>query len=183
MVDFKDLRKKLEEYEAENDSDLDSEESSSDLIMGFIPPIPGKKKELQDTSVSVPLSVGSGILLALGFDWVRGKGENPQIFEGVWQSLGVFTGALLFGYGFGKLNRGTVAHAEAEYYENIIKDAEEEVKSAEEDKKAEQGARNDAALNLLTNPDAFTPSPIGSGISVFGEYGSAIGQNMLSYRY
>lgn len=181
MVDFKDLRKKLEEYEAEEGSD--SDEKDSDLILGFIPPVPGWKKELQNTSTAVPLSVGSGILLALGFDWVRSKSDNPQIFEGVWQNLGIFSGALLFGYGFGKLNRGTVAQSEAEHYQGLIKEAENEVKEAEDKKKAETEAKNNAAYNLLTNPDSFTAYPMGNGINVFGEYGSAVGQNMLSYKY
>ena len=185
MADFKELRKRLDAYEAEAEGDEGSEEDSEDgPLAGFLMPISGWREELNDFSIAAPLSIGAGILLALGFDAVKSKGdESSQIFEGSWRTMAILTGSLLFGWGAGKLSRGTVAQAEAEYHEQIIAKAEEKVKKVgeAEEKKAEAGKQN--AYNILTDPASFKLAAPGGNLNVFGEYGSAIGQSQLSYQY
>ena len=58
MVDFKELRKKLESYEADESEEMEDSEDSSDTMAGFIAPIPGWKNELNDFYIAAPLSIG-----------------------------------------------------------------------------------------------------------------------------
>ena len=103
---------------------------------------PNWKKELDNFSTSAPLSVGAGIIAALLFDTIKNRGDDTtHIFVEPWKTMAVFTGALLFGYGAGKMNRGATSQKEAERYEKIIAKAEEEFESQEETKKAEAKAK------------------------------------------
>ena len=183
MVDFKELRKKLEEYESEDSKEDDSEETDNPLA-GFIAPIPGWKTELNDFYTAAPLSIGIGLLLALAFDYVKNRGEEDnQIFEGTWKTMAIVSGSFLFGWGAGKLSRGTVAQAETEYQQKILQKAEEKVQEAEEEKEAEVQKNQEVSYNVLTDPTAFQLAPSRSALNTFGEYGSALGQSHLTYNY
>tara|TARA_R110000851_G_scaffold34266_3_gene91117 strand:- start:846 stop:1412 length:567 start_codon:yes stop_codon:yes gene_type:complete len=186
MVDFKELRKKIEAYEAEDskkDGEVDSSEESTNLA-GFIAPIPGWKTELNDFYVSAPLSIGSGILLALAFDYIKNKGEeDSQIFEGTWKTMAMVSGSFLFGWGSGKLSRGTVAQAEGQYNQKILNEAEGKIKEAEEAQEAEEQKNQTVSYNVLTDPSAFKLAPSYGSLNTFGGYGSAVGQSQLSYQF
>ena len=153
MVDFKELRKKIEAYEAEDsktDGEVDSSEESTNLA-GFIAPIPGWKTELNDFYVSAPLSIGSG--------------------------------SFLFGWGSGKLSRGTVAQAEGQYHQKILNEAEGKIKEAEEAQEAEEQKNQTVSYNVLTDPSAFKLAPSYGSLNTFGGYGSAVGQSQLSFQF
>ena len=182
MVDLKAIRQKLEEYEAEGEADEDSDEDTS-FLMG-VGIVPGWKQELNDVYVSAPLSIGSGILLALAFDAIKNRGEDSEkIFQGGWKDAAMVFGSMMFGFGAGKLSRGMVAQKESEYHQNIIAKAEEKVKEAEEAKEAEEQKNQQQSYSILTAPTAFQLAPSNSSLNVFGEYGSALGQPSLSYNY
>lgn len=180
MVDLAEIRQKLE---AEADGESEKSEDTS-LLAGFIAPIPGWKKELNDFSISAPLSIGSGILMALMFDYIRSKGDaENQVFEGTWKTLAMVSGSFLFGWGAGKLSRGVVAQAEGEYHQKLIQEAEAKVQEAEEAKEAEEQKASNVAYNILTDPTAFQLAPSRQSLNIFGEYGNAIGQSQLSYQF
>jgi len=184
MVDFKELRTRLEAYEAEESNEDGEEGETSNALAGFVAPIPGWKSELNDFSISAPLSIGTGILMALAFDYVKNKGdEQNQIFEGNWKTMAMVSGSFLFGWGAGKLSRGTVAQAETEYHLKILNKAEDKIKEAEEEKEAEVKKTQEVSYNVLTDPSAFQLAPSNSSLNIFGEYGSALGQPSLSYHY
>ena len=177
MIDFAKIRKEL--LAAENDED--------DTLAGIVIPVPGWKQELDNFATSAPLSVGGGLIVALVFDAVKNRGEEGvPIFMEPWRTMAVFSGAILFGYGAGRLTRGTDAQHEAEHYESIIQAAEEEQKAAEEEKKAEAQKKSEhyaSELTMLTDPLNFQLTPSYSSINTIGEYGPAIGQAPLSFRH
>tara|TARA_R110000851_G_scaffold37876_1_gene97511 strand:+ start:4241 stop:4828 length:588 start_codon:yes stop_codon:yes gene_type:complete len=184
MVDFKELRKKLESYEADESEEMEDSEDSSDTMAGFIAPIPGWKNELNDFYIAAPLSIGTGLLMALAFDYVKNKNEEgSQIFEGTWKTMAMVSGSFLFGWGAGKLSRGTVAQAETEFHKKILNKAEEKIKEAEEEKEAEVVKSQEISYNVLTDPTAFQLGPSKASLNTFGDYGSALGQSHLSYSY
>ena len=87
MVDLKAIRKVLEAEADENNNSDDSgmlgpggeEQPQEDSIMaGFVTPVSGWKTELNDFYVAAPLSIGTGILMALAFDYVRSKGNKAH---------------------------------------------------------------------------------------------------------
>ena len=52
------------------------------------------------------------------------------------------------------------------------------------EKKAEQQQKINNNRMMLTHPDSFSPVPINFGLNAgIGEYGSAIGQSLLSYHH
>ncbi len=176
MVDLKQIRKKILAAEEEGkkiSSVFDVEED--DEVKS-----PSWKRELDNFSTSAPLSVGAGILAALIFDTIKNRGDDTtRIFVEPWKTMAVFSGALLFGYGSGKLSRGTVSQKEAERYEKIIAKAEEEFEAQEEEKRAEAEANANQArsnLNSLQAPLQFDLSPSYGSLNTIGEYGAAVGQ-------
>jgi hypothetical protein len=180
LVDLKEIRRKLEAEEGEDSSE---DEDADSILAGFVAPIPGWKKELDDFYVAAPLSIGSGILLALAFDYVRSKGnEDAQIFVGPWKDMAILTGSLMFGFGAGKLSRGVVAQAETVHQEKRLQEAEDKVQEAEDEKKAEEERRSNTAYTMLTDPTAFELAPSRNSLNIFGEYGSALGQPTMSYQ-
>ena len=190
MVDLKEIRKILEAETEEDEKEKElvaggDNESYNDAIMaGFVTPVAGWKTELNDFYVAAPLSIGTGILMALAFDYVRSKGnEGAQIFEGPWKTMAILTGSLMFGFGAGKLSRGVVAQAETQFQEAKLKEAETKVQEAEEEKEAEQEKQNTNAFHMLTDPAGFQLAPSKSSLNVFGEYGATVGQAPLSYQY
>ena len=190
MVDLKEIRKILEAETEEDEKEKElvaggDNESYNDAIMaGFVTPVAGWKTELNDFYVAAPLSIGTGILMALAFDYVRSKGnEGAQIFEGPWKTMAILTGSLMFGFGAGKLSRGVVAQAETQFQEAKLKEAETKVQEAEEEKEAEQEKQNTNAFHMLTDPAGFQLAPSKSSLNIFGEYGATVGQAPLSYQY
>ncbi len=182
MVDFSQIRKELLKAEASGEGD-DSEDESS-VLAGMATIVPGWKRELDDFYTAAPLSIGAGLLFALGFDAVKNRGsENGYIFTDTWKSLAMISGSLLFGYGAGRLSRGKVAQSEAEYYQDVIKKAEEEFEAEKEEKEAEEKKQQSQTQNILRNPDKFQLSPSYPSLNVLGEYGPAIGQSQLSYKF
>ena len=190
LVDLKEVRKILEsetEDEGEKEfiaGDPDNKSYNDAIMSGFVKPAGGWKTELDDFYIAAPLSIGTGLLLALAFDYVRSKGnENAKIFEGTWHTLALMSGSLLFGFGAGKLSRGVTAQAETLFQENKLKEAEDKIKEAEEEKEAQEERNNTTAYNVLTDPTAFQLAPAKGGLNIFGEYGPAVGQAPLSYEY
>ena len=191
MVDLKEIRKILEAETEEDENekeiiagDPDNKSYNDKIMAGFVTPVAGWKTELNDFYVAAPLSIGTGILMALAFDYVRSKGnEGAQIFEGPWKTMAILTGSLLFGFGAGKLSRGVVAQAETQFQEAKLKEAETKVQEAEEEKEAEQEKQNTNAFHMLTDPAGFQLAPSKSSLNIFGEYGATVGQAPLSYQY
>ena len=191
MVDLKEIRKILEAETEEDEKekefiagDPDNESYNDAIMAGFVTPVAGWKTELNDFYVAAPLSIGTGILMALAFDYVRSKGnEGAQIFEGPWKTMAILTGSLMFGFGAGKLSRGIVAQAETQFQEAKLKEAETKVQEAEEEKEAEQEKQNTNAFHMLTDPAGFQLAPSKSSLNIFGEYGATVGQAPLSYQY
>ena len=194
MVDLKAIRKKLESEEEEGSNgdssetpvlgDPDNEGYNNAIMSGFVTPVGGWKTELDDFYVAAPLSIGSGILLALAFDYVRSRGnEDANIFVGPWKDMALLTGSLMFGFGAGKLSRGVVAQAETNYQQKRLQEAEDKVQKAEDEKKAEEERRSNTAYTMLTDPTAFELAPSRNSLNIFGEYGSALGQPTLSYQF
>ena len=176
MVDLKKIRKQIMSAEEEGKKissifDVEEDEETSS---------PSWKRELDNFSTSAPLSLGAGLIFALIFDSVKNRGDDTTpIFVEPWKTMTVFTGALLFGYGAGKLNRGAVSQKEAERYEKVIAKAEEEFNAQEEEKKAEAEAKAKTAqsnLNSLQAPLQFDLSPSYGSLNTIGEYGAAVGQ-------
>ena len=175
MVDFAEIRKIILAGEDEDDDGVAKPQQEASAW----------RKELDAFNTAAPLSIGAGLLGALLYDGVINRDEAP-IFEGTWKTLTILTGAMLFGYGAGRLNRGTSAQGDAENYEATIAKAEEE---AEEEKdKKEQAAEQQkeskkTESHLLYNHESFSLAPSSNGLMGFGEYGSAVGQQGISYRY
>jgi len=191
MVDLKEIRKILEAETEEDENekeiiagDPDNKSYNDKIMAGFVTPVAGWKTELNDFYVAAPLSIGTGILMALAFDYVRSKGnEGAQIFEGPWKTMAILTGSLLFGFGAGKLSRGVVAQAETQFQEAKLKEAETKVQEAEEEKEAEQEKQNTNAFHMLTDPAGFQLAPSKSSLNIFGEYGQFQPQILLLLQF
>ena len=125
----------------------------------------GTIKELDNFPTAVSGSLGIGIIAALIYDSVRNRGdEGLPIFLEPWRTMMVATGSSLLGFSMGKINRGITSQREAEYYQKVIKDAEDSTneKEAEEEKqKREAEDRKSETLSTLG----------------LGEFGMAVGQN------
>ena len=68
------------------------------------------------------------------------------------------------------------------YVSNFLTEAEED--EEREKKEAEQQQKINNNRMMLTHPDSFSPVPINFGLNAgIGEYGSAIGQSLLSYHH
>lgn len=173
MVNFAEIRKQI--LSAETDED----ESQAPVEAA------GWRKELDSFTTSAPLSLGAGLIGAAIYDGVANR-EGTPIFEGTWKTLVILSGAMLFGFGAGRMNRGTSAQQESENYEAIIAKAEEEAQEAEDEKKQAEEQKKQAKQtesHLLYNHESFNLSPSSNGLMGFGEYGSAVGQQGISYRY
>jgi len=175
MVNFAEIRKHI--LAGEDDEEGEGYQAAENSA--------GWRKELDSFTTSAPLSLGAGLLGAAVYDGVANR-EGTPIFEGTWKTLILISGAMLFGFGAGRMNRGTTAQSEAENYEAIIAKAEEEVQDAEDEKKAAEEKKQEAKSaesHLLYNHESFNLSPSSNGLLGIGEYGAAVGQQGISYRY
>ncbi len=125
----------------------------------------GVIKELDNFPTAVSGSLGIGILAALIYDSVRNRGEEGlPIFMEPWRTMMVAAGSGLLGFSMGKVNRGVTSQKEAEYYQNVIRDAEESTKEKEaEEEKQKREAEERKSETLAT---------LG-----LGEFGMAVGQS------
>ena len=175
MVNFAEIRKHI--LAGEDDEDGEDYQAPENAA--------GWRKELDSFTTSAPLSLGAGLLGAAAYDGIVNRDETP-IFEGTWKTLILLSGAMLFGFGAGRMNRGTAAQNEAENYEAIISKAEAEVQEAEDEKKAAEERKQEAKnteSHLLYNHESFNLTPSSNGLLGIGEYGAAVGQQGISYRY
>ncbi len=125
----------------------------------------GAIKELDNFPTAVSGSVGIGLLAALVYDSIRNRGEEGlPIFMEPWRTMMVAAGSSLLGFSIGKVNRGITSQQEAEYYQNIIRDAEEE--------KQKQDAEEEKQKQDAEERKSETLSTLG-----LGEFGMAVGQN------
>ena len=185
MVNFAEIRKHILAGEGEGDGEETlTEDIGGNNIEPTTPPA-AWRKELDSFNTSAPLSLGAGLLGAAAYDGIANR-EGTPIFDGTWKTLILLTGGLLFGLGVGRLQRGTSAQNEAESYESIILKAEQEAHEIEEEKQEKEEQQKEAKQaesNLLYNHESFGLTTSSNGLMGFGEYGSAVGQQGISYRY
>jgi hypothetical protein len=164
LIDLGKVGKMLLEGEGKSSEvkDSDAEDDGQSVPLSFnassetVVKKSGAIKELDNFPTAVSGSVGIGLLAALVYDSIRNRGEEGlPIFMEPWRTMMVAAGSSLLGFSIGKVNRGITSQQEAEYYQNIIRDAEEEKQKQDaEERKSE------------------TLSTLG-----LGEFGMAVGQN------
>jgi len=95
----------------------------------------------------------------------------------------IFGGAFLVGWGSGRLARGNMALHQRAEYDNKLREAQEELESEKEDiekRKAESRQTYDAVMNKSAE---FELVPSLNSMNIFGEYGNAVGQSPVSYKF
>jgi len=173
LIDLGKVGKMILEGEGETSEvkDSDAEEDGQNIPLNFntdsetVVKKSGAIKELDNFPTAVSGSLGIGILAALVYDSVRNRGEEGlPIFLEPWRTMMVAAGSGLLGFSMGKVNRGISSQKEAEYYQNVIRDAEEEKQKQDaEEEKQKQDAEEKRSETLAT---------LG-----LGEFGMAVGQS------
>ncbi len=173
MIDLQKLKAEMEKQ--------DEEEETSSIQPASI------LREFDDPTTAATGAVGATMIGVVGYDAIKhGRGEETQrLFQGATGWALAISGSLLVGLSLGRLYRGKIAQKEAEDYAKIIEMMEEKKEEEEEEreeKKAEEQKQANSNRMMLTHPQTFNPAPINFGITPgIGEFGSAIGQTLLSY--
>ncbi len=170
----------LEQLKAEMEKQEEGEETSSVQPASML-------REFDDPATAATGAVGATMIGVVGYDAIKhGRGEESQrLFQGATGWALAICGSLLVGHSLGRLFRGKIAQKEAEDYAKIIEMMEEKKEQEDEEreeKKAEEQKKVNSNRMMLTHPESFNPTPINFGITPgIGEFGSAVGQTLLSY--
>ncbi len=175
MIDLQQLKAEMEEEEQEVESSI-------------MKPI-SMLREFDDPATSASGAVGATMIGVVGYDAIKhGRGdESERLFQGGTGWALAIGGSLLLGLSLGRLYRGKKAQLEAEEWAKMIEKIQEKTEEEEEEKEKKEAEQQQKINNnrmMLTHPNSFSPVPINFGLNAgIGEYGSAIGQSLLSYHH
>ncbi len=160
------------------------EETNLDVGGAGQSPRPKKnwKVELNDTKTSIPLSIGLALTAGLVYDGVKNRGDEGEIiFTEPWKTMALFVGAGAIGWGAGRITRGDVAVKEAETLKSMLSKKERELEDEKEEIEAEKEKKRETYRMLMSEPSSMEMMPSLNNMNTFGEYGSAVGQQGISY--
>jgi len=191
-MDILKLKSEIEKYQAMAEEDgllgpggeEQAEETNLDVGGAGQSPRPKKswKGELNDTKTSIPLSIGLALTAGLVYDSVKNRGDEGEIiFTEPWKTMALFVGAGAVGWGSGRIARGDVAVKEAETLKSMLSKKERELEDEKEEIEAEKEKKRETYRMLMSEPSSMEMMPSLNNMNTFGEYGSAVGQQGISY--
>ena len=185
-MDILKLKSEIEKFQAFAESEADEETEPTIGEAGQIHSISHKEKswkqELQDTKTSVPLSIGLALTAGLVYDGIKNRGDDGDIiFTEPWKTMAVFTGAALLGWGGGRITRGDSAVKDAETLKIMMAEKEREIEGEKEEIEVEKEKKRETYRMLMSEPSSIEMLPSLNSMNVFGEYGSAVGQQGITY--
>ncbi len=140
------------------------------------------KKELNDSKTSIPLSIGLALTAGIVYDGVKNRGDEGEIiFTEPWKTMTLFVGAGAIGWGAGRMARGDIAVREAETLKSMLSKKERELDEEKEEIEAEKEKKRETYRMLMNEPSSMEMMPSLNNMNTFGEYGSAVGQQGISY--
>ena len=140
------------------------------------------KKELNDSKTSIPLSIGLALTAGIVYDGVKNRGDEGEIiFTEPWKTMALFVGAGAIGWGAGRIARGDIAVREAETLKSMLSKKERELDEEKEEIEAEKEKKRETYRMLMNEPSSMEMMPSLNNMNTFGEYGSAVGQQGISY--
>ena len=140
------------------------------------------KRELNDSKTAIPLSIGLALTAGGGFDGVKNRGDEGEIiFTEPWKTMALFVGAGAIGWGAGRVVRGDKAVKEAETLKTMLSKKERELEEEKEEIEAEKEKKRETYRMLMSEPSSMEMMPSLNNMNTFGEYGSAVGQQGISY--
>ena len=191
-MDILKLKSEIEKFQAMAEEDgllgpggeEQAEETNLDVGGAGQAPRPEKswKGELNDTKTSIPLSIGLALTAGLVYDGVKNRGDEGEIiFTEPWKTMALFVGAGAIGWGAGRIARGNVAVKEAETLKSMLSKKERELEDEKEEIEAEKEKKRETYRMLMSEPSSMEMMPSLNNMNTFGEYGSAVGQQGISY--
>ncbi len=191
-MDILKLKSEIEKFQAmaEEDGLLgpggEEQAEETNLDVGGAGQAPRSKKswkgELNDTKTSIPLSIGLALTAGLVYDGVKNRGDEGEIiFTEPWKTMALFVGAGAIGWGAGRIARGDVAVKEAETLKSMLSKKERELEDEKEEIEAEKEKKRETYRMLMSEPSSMEMMPSLNNMNTFGEYGSAVGQQGISY--
>jgi len=140
------------------------------------------KQELNDIKTAIPLSIGLALTAGLVYDGVKNRGDEGEIiFTEPWKTMALFVGAGAIGWGTGRIARGDVAVKQAETLKSMLSKKERELEGEKEEIEAEKEKKRETYRMLMSEPSSMEMMPSLNNMNTFGEYGSAVGQQGISY--
>lgn len=140
------------------------------------------KGELNDSKTSIPLSIGLALTAGIVYDGVKNRGDEGEIiFTEPWKTMALFVGAGAIGWGAGRMARGDIAIREAETLKLMLSKKERELEDEKEEIEAEKEKKRETYRMLMSEPSSMEMMPSLNNMNTFGEYGSAVGQQGISY--
>ena len=140
------------------------------------------KEELNDSKTSIPLSIGLALTAGIVYDGGKNRGDEGEIiFTEPWKTMALFVGAGAIGWGAGRMARGDKAVKEAETLKSMLSKKEMELDEEKEEIEAEKEKKRETYRMLMSEPSSMEMMPSLNNMNTFGEYGSAVGQQGISY--